>query len=128
MGENTSLKNTTPAGVSNTNTQMAIGKINTYQRSFLIVAGSLLALLAFIVVAGTIGGQHVQSSAHEDARGAVALVDYQGDTTNVALTKDIFGFNAVAENNEVCCSELGVCCSCNGCCSWCRKPCCLKQR
>jgi len=98
--ENTSLKNTTPAGVSTTTIEMAIGKINKYQRSFLIVAGSLLALLVLIAVAGTTGGQHLQSPAHENARGAVALVDYQGDTTNVALTMDIFGFNAVAEDDK----------------------------
>ena len=54
----------------------------------------------FIVVAGTSGGQHLHSSAHENARGAVALVDYQVDTTNLALTKDIFGFGSVAENDE----------------------------
>jgi len=101
--EHTSLNNTTPAGDSHTSNAMVIRKINTYQRSFLIVAGSLLALLVFIVVAGTSGGQHLQSSAHENARGAVALVDYQVDTTNLALTKDIFGFGAVAENDEDCC-------------------------
>ena len=98
--ENTSLKNTIPVGDSTTTNEMAIGKINTYQHSFLIVASSLLALLVLIAVAGTSGGQHLQTPAHENARGAVALVDYQGDTTNVALTKDIFGFNAVAENNK----------------------------
>eukprot|EP00751_Fragilariopsis_kerguelensis_P035118 CAMPEP_0170938576 /NCGR_PEP_ID=MMETSP0735-20130129/21296_1 /TAXON_ID=186038 /ORGANISM="Fragilariopsis kerguelensis, Strain L26-C5" /LENGTH=43 /DNA_ID= /DNA_START= /DNA_END= /DNA_ORIENTATION= len=40
--ENTSLKNTTLAGDSNTTHGMVIGKSNTYQRTFLIVAGSLL--------------------------------------------------------------------------------------
>jgi len=97
--ENTSLKNTTPAGVSTTTIEMAIGKINKYQRSFLIVAGSLLALLVLIAVAGTSGGQHLQSSAHEIARGAGALADYQLDSANLALTKDIFGLGA-AENDE----------------------------
>ena len=71
--KNTSLKNVTLAGDSNTTNEMVIGKINTYQRTFLIVAGSLLALLVLIAVAGTSGGQHLQSSAHEDAVGAFAL-------------------------------------------------------
>ena len=95
--ENTSLKNTTPAGDSNTTNEMVIGKINTYQRTFLIVAGSLLALLVVIAVAGASGGQHLQSSAYEIAEGAMALTDYQVDSTNLALTKDIFGLGAVSE-------------------------------
>jgi len=109
--ENTSLKNTTPAGVSTTTIEMAIGKINKYQRSFLIVAGSLLALLVLIAVAGTSGGQHLQSSAHEMADGAVVLADYQVDSTNLALTKDIFGLGTVSENEEQChCCCSGNCC------------------
>jgi len=79
--ENTSLKNTTPAGDSNTTNEMVIGKTNTYQRTFLIVAGSLLALLVLIAVAGTRGGQHLQSSAHEIAEGVLA--EYQVDSTGV---------------------------------------------
>ena len=98
--ENTSLKNTTPAGDSNTSTEMVIGKINTYQRTFLIVAGSLLAVLVWIAVAGTGGSQYLQSSAHEITKGAVALADYQVDSANLALTKDIFGLGAVSENDE----------------------------
>ena len=47
--ENTSLKNTTPAGDSTTPDAMVIEK-NTYQRTFLIVAGFLLALLVLIAV------------------------------------------------------------------------------
>eukprot|EP00751_Fragilariopsis_kerguelensis_P023786 CAMPEP_0170877030 /NCGR_PEP_ID=MMETSP0734-20130129/30060_1 /TAXON_ID=186038 /ORGANISM="Fragilariopsis kerguelensis, Strain L26-C5" /LENGTH=104 /DNA_ID=CAMNT_0011259211 /DNA_START=76 /DNA_END=390 /DNA_ORIENTATION=+ len=98
--ENTSLKNTTPAGDSNTSNKMVNGKINTYQPTFLIVAGSLLALLVGIAVANTIGGQHVQSSAHVNAEGAVALTDYQADSAILALTNNIFGLGAVSENNE----------------------------
>ena len=71
--ENSSLKITAPDGDSTTTNEMVIGKSNTYQRTFLIVAGSLLALLVLIVVAGTSGGQHLQSSAYEIAEGAVAL-------------------------------------------------------
>mmetsp|Transcript_36600 Transcript_36600/g.41355 ORF Transcript_36600/g.41355 Transcript_36600/m.41355 type:complete len:105 (-) Transcript_36600:266-580(-) len=98
--ENTSLKNTTPTGDSNTTNKMVIGKINTYQRTILIVAGSLLALLVLIAVAGTSGIQHLQSSTYEIAEGAVALKDYQGDSANLALTNDIFGLGAVSENDK----------------------------
>jgi len=98
--ENTSLKNTAPAGDSNTTNEMVIGKNNTYQRTFLIVAGSLLALLVVIAVADTSGGQHLQSSAHEIAEGVVALVDYQVDSAKLALTKDIFGLDAVSQNDK----------------------------
>ena len=50
--ENTSLKTVTPAGEScTTDETVIIGKINTYQRTFLIVAGSLLAL--FVLIAAT---------------------------------------------------------------------------
>ena len=98
--ENTSLKNTTPTGDSNTINRMVIGKSNTYQRTFLIVAGSLLAVLVLIAVAGTSGGQHLQSSVLEIAKGAVVLADYQADSANLALTTDIFGFGVVSENDE----------------------------
>mmetsp|Transcript_58518 Transcript_58518/g.67480 ORF Transcript_58518/g.67480 Transcript_58518/m.67480 type:complete len:125 (-) Transcript_58518:466-840(-) len=98
--ENTSLKNTTPAGDSNTTNEMVMGKINNYQRTFLIVAGSLLALLVLIAVAGTSGGQHLQSSSDKIAEDAVALADYQVDSANLALTKDIFGVGTVSENEE----------------------------
>jgi len=63
--EHTSLKNTTPAGDSNTTNEMVVGKSKIYQRSFLIVAGSLLALLVLIAIAGTSGGQHLKSSTVE---------------------------------------------------------------
>jgi len=118
--ENTSLKNTTPAGDSNTTNEMVIGKINTYQRTFLILASSLLALLVLIAVVDTSGGQHLQSSAHEITNGAVALADYQVNSANLALTKDIFGLGA-AENDEGCCSDhpctwfLCDDCPCNEC-------------
>ena len=99
--ENTPLKNVTPAsGDSNPSIEIGIFNGNTYQRSFLIVAGSLLTLLVWIAVAGTSGGQHLQSSTHEIAKGAVALADYQVDSANLALTKDIFGVDAVSENDE----------------------------
>jgi len=101
--ENTSLKNTTPVGESNTTNKMVIWQLNTCQRTFLIVAGSLLALLVLIAVAGTSGGQHLQSSAYEIAEGAMALADYQVDSANLALTKDHFGLGVVSENDEGCC-------------------------
>jgi len=108
--ENTSLKNATPAGDSNTTNEMVIGKMNTYQQTFLIVAGSLLALLVLIAAADTSGGQHLQLSANEIAEGAVALADYQVDSANLALTKDIFGQGA-AENDEGCiCSPYVIGC------------------
>jgi len=98
--EKTSFQNTTPAGDSSTTNEMVIGKINTYQRTFLIVAGSLLALLVLIAVAGPSGGQHLQSSSDKIAEDAVALADYQVDSANLALTKDIFGVGTVSENEE----------------------------
>ena len=98
--ENASLKNTTPAGDSNTTNEMVIGKINTYQRTLLIVAGSLLALLGLIAVAGPSGGHYLQSSANDIAKDAVTLVDFQADSTNLALNKDIFGVDVVSENDE----------------------------
>jgi len=106
--ENTSLKNIAPAGDSITTNEMVIGKSNTYQRTFLIVAGSFLALLVLIAVAGTSGGQHLQSSANEMADGAVALADYPTDSAISALTKDIFGV-AVSENEERCCNGPCTC-------------------
>merc|ERR1712238_230620 len=98
--ENTSLKITAPAGDSYTTYKMVIWKINAYQRTLLIVAGSLLALLVLIAVAGPKGGHHLQSSANDIAKDAVTLVDFSADSTNLALTKDIFGLGAVAENDE----------------------------
>jgi len=110
--ENTSLKNITPTGDSNTTHEMVIEKSNTNHRTFLIVAGSLLALLVLIAATGTSGSHHLQSSAHEIAtgkekkkgkfegakekkkgkfEGAVALADYQVDSANEALNKDNFG-------------------------------------
>ena len=84
--ENTSLKNTAPAGDSNTTNEEVVGKINTYQRTSLIVAGSLHALLVLIAVAGTSGGQYLQLSTHEITEGAVALAD----SSNLALNSNIF--------------------------------------
>jgi len=82
--ENTSLKNVTPTEDSNTSNEMDIGKSNTYQRTFLIVAGSLLALLVVIAVSGKSGGQYLQSSAQEQS----------------PLTHDIFGVDVVSDNEE----------------------------
>jgi len=109
--EKTSLTNITPAGDSNTTNEMVIGKIKTYQRSFLIVAGSLLALLVLIAVTGTSGGQLLQSSAQEIAEGAMAPADNEVDSANLALTKDIFDLGAVSENEMVC--DWPKCFDCN---------------
>jgi len=97
--ESTSLKNVSLAGDSTTTNEMAIGKSNTYQRTFLIVAGSLLTLLVWIAMAGKSAGHYFQSSEHEMADDAVALADYQVDSTNLALTNNIFG-GAVSENKD----------------------------
>ena len=80
--------------------EMNMGKINTYQRTFLIVAGSLLALLVLITVAGTSGNQHLQKSTHDIEKDTVALADYQEDFANLALTKDSFGLGGVSANNK----------------------------
>merc|ERR1712238_456091 len=103
-------KNIAPAGDSITTNEMVLGKSNSYQRTFLIVAGFLLALLVLIAVAGTSGGQHLQSSANEFAKDAVTVADYPADSAMSALTKDIFGVGAVSENEE------GGTCSCPKCC------------
>jgi len=39
-------------------------------------------------------------SVYEITEGAVALTDFQDDSANLALTKDIFGLGAVSENDE----------------------------
>jgi len=88
--ENTSLKNTTPTGDSNTTNEMVMGKITNYQRTFLIVAGSLLALLVWIAATGKNGGPLFKSSTHEITKGASALLDYQADPANSALKNDVF--------------------------------------
>ena len=98
--QNTTLKNVTLAGDSYTTNGMVIGESNTYQRTFLILAGSLLALLVLIAVAGKNDIQHLNSSAHEIAKGAVALTDYQVGSANLALTEDIFGLAGVSETDE----------------------------
>merc|ERR1711865_976236 len=98
---------------------MVIEKGNTYQRSYLIVAASLLSLLVLIVVAGTSGGQHLQSSANEFAKDAVTVADYPADSAMSTLTKDIF-LGAVAENEERCGTECNK--DCIGCCCFCVLP------
>jgi len=120
--ENTSLKNITPIGDSNTTNEMVIGKINTYQRTFLIVAGSLLALLVWIAVTGKSGGRPFKLSAHEITKSAGALADYQMDTSNLALAKDIFGVGAASENEESCGPGTGSPCKC---CISCLFACCV---
>ena len=91
LTENTSLKNITPTGVSNTTHEMVIGKSNTYQRNFLIaVAGSLLALLLLIAVACKTAGYSLVYTGGLDG----------SDTANLALTNDIFGSGAVSKNDE----------------------------
>jgi len=126
--EHTSLKTTnTPVGDSNTTNEMIIGNSNTYQRPFLIVAGSLLALLVLIVGAGTIGGggQHLQSSAYEITEGAVALADYQVDSANLALTKDIFGMSANLGDERSC---QCTCCKYSYGCGACNTPDCCNPK
>ena len=66
----------------------------------MIVAGSLLTVLVLIAVTGTSVGQHLQSSTHEIAKVEVALADNQVHSTNLALTKDIFGLDAVSQKDE----------------------------
>jgi len=114
--ENTSLNHTTPAGDSNTTNGMVIRKINTYQKTFLIVAGSLLAMLVLIAVAGHSGGGGDQYlTVTEIAKGgASTLAEYQVDTTNSALAKDIFDGVETGDCPCGCCS----CCCIVGC-SWC---------
>merc|ERR1712238_107879 len=93
-------KKVTTSGNSNSNTDgMNIGKSNTIQHPFFIVASSLLALLVWVTVAGKIGGQHVTSSAYEIVQGTGALGDYQVDTASSASGIDIFGKKS-AENKE----------------------------
>jgi len=136
--ENTSLKNVTQSGDSNTTDSTVIGKSKIYQRPLLIVAGSLLVLLVWVAGVGQSGGQHLTSSVHEIAKVAVTLVDYEEDSTNLALTKDIFGLNSVSENDEgrFClpmincgsCKTGGYdngfrCTSCGGQCYCCRDGC-----
>ena len=96
--ENTSLKNITSAGDFNTITEMVIGKINSYQRTFLILDSSLLVLIVLIAGVGTSGGKHLQLAAHEITKVAVAFSDYQVDSANSKLTK-VF-FCAVSQNDE----------------------------
>mmetsp|Transcript_42815 Transcript_42815/g.48594 ORF Transcript_42815/g.48594 Transcript_42815/m.48594 type:complete len:128 (+) Transcript_42815:75-458(+) len=117
--ENTYLKNVTPAEMSNTSVEMDIEKSNTYQRSSLIVAGSLLALFVWIAIAGKISGQRLKSSVHEITKGVDALAVYQVNTVNLTVNKDIFGTGVVPENEEADRTNSGLCCGCfifNNCC------------
>jgi len=60
--EITKLKNTTPAGDYDSTDELIIGKNNIYQLRFLVVAGSLLALLVLTVIAGNNGGRYLDSA------------------------------------------------------------------
>eukprot|EP00751_Fragilariopsis_kerguelensis_P009472 CAMPEP_0170805276 /NCGR_PEP_ID=MMETSP0733-20121128/31279_1 /TAXON_ID=186038 /ORGANISM="Fragilariopsis kerguelensis, Strain L26-C5" /LENGTH=135 /DNA_ID=CAMNT_0011159637 /DNA_START=101 /DNA_END=509 /DNA_ORIENTATION=+ len=100
--EHTHFKNATRVRDStSTDETVVIGKGCTYQRPLLIVACSLLASLVLIAVAGPNGGQHLQLSTNEITEGAKALADYQVDSANLALTKDIYGLAANSENDKV---------------------------
>jgi len=90
------------------NDEVVINNGNANKRSFLIIAGSLLALL-LMVVAGQNVGQDLSPAANEIAKGASALADYQVDTSNSALTNDIFGMVTVFENEEGCDFAAGKC-------------------
>ena len=79
---------------------MVNGKSNTYQRPLLIVAGSLLALLVLIAVAGTRGGKYLQTSLDDIAKGAVALANYRVDFSNLTLAKAIFDLGATSEDDK----------------------------
>jgi len=98
-------KNITPIVDSNTSDEMVIAKgNNTYQQHpFLIVAGSLLALLVFVAITGPSGGQYLKSSTPDDmAQGTGALAGYEVDTAIAAHSLDIFGLNDVSENEGGC--------------------------
>jgi len=90
------------------NDEVAIDNGNANKRSFLIIAGSLLALLV-LVVAGENVGQDLSPAANEITKGASALADYQVDTANSALTNNIFGMGAVSGNEEGCDFAAGKC-------------------
>ena len=102
LTEITHLKNATPAGPagdSNTAVEKVIGKSNTYQRTFLIVACSLLACNVLIVIAGKAAGYSiVYTGGFVESAGAFA--EYQVDIANTALSKDMFGVGAVFETDE----------------------------
>mmetsp|Transcript_28085 Transcript_28085/g.30273 ORF Transcript_28085/g.30273 Transcript_28085/m.30273 type:complete len:124 (+) Transcript_28085:57-428(+) len=113
-------KKITTAGDSNSKTgELNVGKSNTYQRPIFIIAGSLLALLVWIAVLGKSVGQDFKSSAQEITEGTSALVDYQVDSANLALTKDIFDLDA--DEGKTCgLGPFGSCIfTCNCACSFC---------
>jgi len=102
-------KKITTAGDSNSKTDgIIIGKSIAYQCPFFIVAGSLLALV-LVVLVGKHDDQHFKSTTKEIAEGASALVDYQVDTTYLALTEDIFGLGAVSDSDKGSCWGYCVC-------------------
>lgn len=93
-------KKVTTTGDSNPKIDvMDIGKSNTYQHPFLIVAVSLLAVwLVLVAVAGRHGGLNLRSSVHETD---VAL-DSTVPSTNSSPTMEIFGLSAHSENTVGC--------------------------
>ena len=98
--ENTYLKNVTPAAEdSNPIVEMGMVQGTTYQRSLLIGAGFLLTLLVWIAVSGS-GGHQLTPSVYEIVEGADTLANYQVDTAQSVLIKDIFGVDAVSKNDE----------------------------
>mmetsp|Transcript_64075 Transcript_64075/g.71596 ORF Transcript_64075/g.71596 Transcript_64075/m.71596 type:complete len:121 (+) Transcript_64075:57-419(+) len=115
--ENTHLKNVIPVGNSNTSDEMDIMKGNTYQRPLLIVAGFYLASLVLTAVAcKTAGYSLVYTGGFAESAGALA--NYQVDTTNVGLTKDVLGLGADSENETFQCpcgSKYGCYQGCAGC-------------
>ena len=79
---------------SDTSHGIVFWKNNTYQRTFFIVASSLLELLVLIAVVGTSGSLYLQSSAQEIAWGTVVLANYQVGFDNLGLNT-FFCFCAV---------------------------------
>jgi len=134
--ENTPLKNIITAGDSNPKTdEMNVGKGNTNQHPFFIIAGSLLALLVLIAVVSKSGSQLLQSSAYkieelpkyrksgsqllnDEGVGAGALADYQADTSNSAL----FPNCSIGDCKSACFHHAGGypgCCQTDTACSCC---------
>ena len=72
----------------------------TYQRSFLIGAGFLLTLLVWIAVSDKSGGHQLTPSVYEIVEGWNTLTDYQVDTAQSVLIKDIFGVDTVSKNQK----------------------------
>jgi len=119
LTENTHLKNVIPAAEdSNPSVEMGMVQGTTYQRPLLIGTGSLLTLLVWIAIAGKSGGHQLTPSAYEMSEGADTLANYQVDTAQSVLIKDIFGVDTVTKNEEAgcqCCPQVD---GCSNCCSF----------